>query len=128
MKSDFETCFRGINFEVQKYREDFLKRKNINGYKKTSKNTPLLLDKIINKFDRQIKGIPIFLPDVKKEYLTGLERIFGYYYIERIQPKASRKEAYISYLAENYIKYGRKYKGGKTFKEFISSGLSNKYR
>lgn len=126
MKSDCN-FYISINFNVQKYRKQFLKRKNINGYKKTHKQTPILLDKLINTFNRKIKTLPMFTDKVKAEYFNGLQNVFNLYYDETFEPKLSRRGAYYRYLAENYCLYGKKYVS-KSFKEFVSSGLSQHYR
>ena len=130
-RSPYETwCFENVGtlgYELHQYRKNFLKRKNINCYKKTHKETPILLDKLINKFDRKIKGLPIFTDEVKYEYFKGLQNIFNLYYDETFNPKLSRRCAYYNYLAENYCLYGKNYKS-KSFKEFVSSGLAKYYR
>jgi hypothetical protein len=123
MKLDCEL----LAIDLSNYRRSFLKRKNINRYVKQSKGTPIILDKLMNAFDRKIKGIPIFTEDVKKEYFEGLKKIYSNYYEEIRLPKPSRKDAYISYLAENYCLYGKKYKTIQ-FDEFVKRGLSNNYR
>lgn len=129
MKSDY-SFYGSINFRVQEYRKQFLKRKNINGYKKNNKGTPIVIDKLINAFERKIKGKKIFTDAVKKEYFKGLKIVFAKYYDETFQPKISRKDSYINYLAEQYIIYGKKTYKHKSisFKEFISSGMSKHYR
>jgi hypothetical protein len=126
MKSECN-FYSSINYEVQEYRKSFLKRKNVSNYKKSKKNTPVVIDKLFNSFDRKIKGISIFTDEVKKEYFKGLKCIFESYYNETFEPKNSRRYAYTNYLAENYIIFGKNYKS-KTYKEFIKSGLANKYK
>ena len=111
---------------VQEYRKYFLKRKNINCYK-PNKNTPILLDKLLNTFDRKIKGIPIFKDDIKKEYLKGVQDVFNQYYDTTFEPKKSRKQAYYEYEAEIYCIYKGQVKA-KTFKEFKKSGLFKYYK
>jgi hypothetical protein len=129
MKQDCDLFF-SINYSVQEYRKNFLKRKNINGYKKTHKNTPILLDKLINAFDRKIHEAPILKNEVKIDYFKGLNNIFNQYYTETFQPRMSKQYAYHEYVATNYCLYGKKtYKSiTLTFKEFVKSGLVNKYR
>jgi hypothetical protein len=96
-------------------------------YKKINKNTPIVLDKLLNAFDRKIKGLPIFADDIKKEYFNGLRDIFSLYYAESFEPKKSKKYCYNEYLSDNYCIYG-KIHTTKTFNEFVKCGLVNKYR
>jgi hypothetical protein len=119
------------------YRKNWLQRKNINGYKKSPKGTPLLLDKIINQFDRKIKGRSIFTDDVKSEYYKGIQEIMNEFYDNTFDPKPSRKDAYMEYAYEeydNWKKQQRRYSKKppppptKSFKEFVKSGLANKYK
>lgn len=117
-----------INEWLQAYRKEFLsKRKHINKYKKSPKGTPEYLDRVINAFDRKIKGISIFTEDTKKEYFEGIEYIFSCYYDKTFEPKKSKMEAYYSYLATEYIVFGKIYKS-ISFKEFVKSGTYKYYR
>jgi hypothetical protein len=118
------------NYGVQHYRKDFLKRKNINRYKKSNKGTPVVLDKLLNSFDRKIKGVPIFNDEVKKEYFEGLQNIFNNYYEDTFQPRITKRQYYSSYLAIMYDIYGVKnYKEKSlTLKEFISTGELAKFK
>ncbi len=68
-----------LGYALYNYRKWFLKRKNINSYKKTNKNTPENLDKLLNSFDRKIKNIAIFTDEVKKEYYKGLKKTIQSY-------------------------------------------------
>lgn len=121
------TTLAGI---LHEYRKNFLKRKNISGYKKSPNGTPILIDKIINQFDRKIKGRLIFTDDVKKEYFKGIQSIINEFFDETFQPKISRKDAYIKYMADNYCKFGKnKYLSfTKSFQDFVKSGMANKYK
>jgi len=123
MKLDYSI----LAIDLMNYRKSFLKRKNINRYTKQKKGTPIIIDKLINTFDRKIKGISIFTNDIKKEYTKGLNIIFAKFYEENRLPKPSKRDAYINYLAENYILYGKGYKS-ISFDEFVKRGLSNNYR
>ena len=123
MKLDYSI----LAIDLMNYRKSFLKRKNINRYTKQKKGTPIIIDKLINSFDRKIKGINIFTNDIKKEYIKGLNIIFAKFYEENRLPKPSKRDAYINYLAENYILYGKGYKS-ISFDEFVKRGLSNNYR
>lgn len=116
--------FISINYDVQKYRKDFLKRKNINKYKKVGKGTPVVIDKLLNSFDRKIKGIEIFTEDVKKQYFDGLNEIFDAYYWDTFQPNIPKCYHYSDYIADMYFVYGKKnYKDNcLSFKEFVRSG------
>ena len=127
LDSDF---YISINYHVQEYRKRFLKRKNINRYKNQPKNTPIIIDRLINSFDRKIKGVPIFTNEIKEQYLKGLQDIFNVYYDESFEPKISRKESYYKYLSETYCLYGKKKYKSKALplKEYLSSGLSQYYR
>jgi len=122
--------FITINRDVQNYRKNFLKRKNINNYKKVSKGTPVVIDKILNSFDRKIKGINIFTEDVKKQYFDGLNDIFDDYYWDTFQPRFPKAFHYNAYLADMYCVYGVKsYKQHSlTFKEFVMTGKLAYYK
>lgn len=123
MKLDYDL----LAIDLMNYRKSFLKRKNINRYSKQVKGTPIIIEKLINSFDRKIKGISIFSNEVKQEYFIGLREIFATFYEENRLPNPSKKDAYINYLAENYCLYGKKYKS-ISFNEFVKRGLSNNYR
>ena len=123
MKLDYNI----LEVQLHEYRIRFLMRKNVNGYKKTNKNTPIIIDKLINSFDRKIKGLPIFTHKVKEEYFKGIKEIFNNHYDDTFCPKLSRKRCYIKYQADQYCIYGKNYKS-KTYKEFINAGMANKYR
>ena len=131
MKQDFNLS---IEDAVREYRRAFLKRKNIQGYKKLNKYTPKRLDKLVNAFDRKIKKKPIFSEKVKEQYFLGLEKIFTQYYETLNQNRLSKKDAYINYLATNFkiSGRGRSLKNNlnklMTYSEFIKSGLCNSYR
>jgi len=94
------------------------------------RDTPMIINKIINAFDRKINGVSIFTDEVKAEYFKGLQDIFREYYEGTYEPKMSRRSSYISYLADLYITYGKSnYRSkAKTYKEFIMAGMSNRYR
>lgn len=123
-----------LHYELQEYRRNFLKRKNINGWKPNIDGTPVIVDKLLNSFNRKIKGIPMFTDEVKREYFEGLSKIFANYYDELKFNNLSRKDAYIAYLARHYKATGRgRYiKNNRnelmTFKEFIAAGICNNYR
>jgi hypothetical protein len=123
-------CFENVGtlgFQLHQFRKGFLKRKNVNGYKKTNKNTPIIIDKLINSFDRKIKNISIFTDNVKDEYFERIKHIFDEHYNDTFEPKKSKKTCYFEYLADNYMLYKKNYKS-KTFKEFKSSGLLKNYK
>jgi hypothetical protein len=122
--------FISINYDVQKYRKNFLKRKNINKYKKVSKGTPLVIDKLLNCFDRKIKGIEIFTEDVKRQYFEGLEVYFDAYYWDTFQPRFSKTYHYNAYIIDMMSVYGYyNYKNyALTFKEFVRSGMLAYYK
>jgi len=130
MKLDCESLCYDLNY----YRRSFLKRKNINGWRKNITGTPIIIDKLLNSFDRKIKGIPLFTEDVKIEYFKGLNDIFEKYYNEMKYNNFSRKDCYYSYLAENYRTTGKgRWKKNNlaelmSFKQFIKAGLCNDYR
>ena len=93
-----------LQYEIYEYRKSFLKRKNINGYKKNIKGTPNNLDKLLNCFDRKINKKEIFKSELKAKYLEGLNEIFGDYYHHNRHDKLTKKDAYNNYCAEQYIK------------------------
>ena len=130
MKSD---C-RLLHYELSDYRRSFLKRKNINHWKKNIDGTPESLDKLLNSFNRKIKSIPLFTDDVKVQYFEGLNKIFEKHYEELKFNNASRKDAYYKYCGQNFktTGNGRAKKNNlnelMTFKQFVSAGLSNNYR
>ena len=132
MKSDYDLFF--LRLWLSDYRRKFLKRKNINRWKPNVNGTPIIIDKLLNSFDRKIKGIPLFTDEVKREYFEGLRKIFENYYDEQKFNNPSRKDAYMNYLAINFKTTG--YRRAKennlnelmTFKEFVATGLCNKYR
>jgi len=130
MKSDCEL----LCYELNNYRRSFLKRKNINRWKRNINGTPEIVDKLLNSFNRKIKGIPMFTDEVKREYFEGLSKIFANYYDELKFNNLSRKDAYYTYLASNFktTGRGRSLKNNlnelMTFKEFISAGICNNYR
>lgn len=131
MKSDYrETDNWMLRYNLDNYRRRFLKRKNINGHISHKKGTPEIISKLLNAFDRKIKGISIFNDNVKAKYFAGLQEIFTEHYISANINRKSRKEAYISYWAEQHIKHGRKQinEHVKTFKEFVKAGMANDYR
>jgi len=115
-----------INFEVREYRKNFLKRKNINGYKKTHKHSPKLIDKMLNALDRRINGLPLFTDEVKQKYFKGLNAIYIKHYTESFNPQTSRKDCYINYLADYYCKFGNH--STLTFKEFKQRGMIKTHR
>ena len=130
MKSDCEL----LCYELNNYRSSFLKRKNINRWKRNINGTPEIVDKLLNSFNRKIKGIPMFTDEVKREYFEGLSKIFANYYDELKFNNLSRKDAYYTYLASNFKTTGRGHSLKNnlnelmTFKEFISAGICNNYR
>lgn len=130
MKSDCKLLY----YDLHNYRRTFLKRKNINCWKKNINGTPVIIDKLLNSFNRKIKGIPLFTDDVKSEYFEGLRKIFANHYDELKFNNLSRKDAYYNYLASNFITTGRgRSKKNNlnelmTFKEFIAAGICNNYR
>ena len=98
-------CFKNVGtlgYEVHNYRKNFLKRKNINSYKKCKKGTPVIIDKMINAFDRKICNKKIFTDDIKQKYLDGLNEIFESYYYHLKYSQVSRKSAYRQYCADVY--------------------------
>jgi hypothetical protein len=132
MKSDYDIFF--LKLAISKHRQNYLKRKNVNNWKTNGINTPDSLDKLLNCFDRKIKGFKIFTPEVKNQYLKELNVLFSDYYLSTFEPKYSKIDSYNNYLAVN-IKYSGKGRSKKnnlnellTFKEFIKSGLKNKYK
>ena len=130
MKSDCELLY----YQLHNYRRAFLKRKNINGWKRNINGTPEIVDKLLNSFDRKIKVIPLFTDDVKREYFEGLSKIFANHYDELKFNNLSRKDAYNIYRASNFKTTGRGRHSKNnlnelmTFKEFIAAGICNNYR
>jgi len=130
MKSDCKL----LCYELNNYRSSFLKRKNINRWKRNINGTPEIVDKLLNSFNRKIKGIPMFTDEVKREYFEGLSKIFANYYDELKFNNLSRKDAYYIYLASNFktTGKGRSKKNNleelMSFKQFIKAGLCNNYR
>jgi hypothetical protein len=130
MKSDCKLLY----YKLHNYRRAFLKRKNINGWKPNIDGTPVIVDKLLNSFNRKIKGIPMFTDEVKREYFEGLSKIFANYYDELKFNNLSRKDAYYTYLASNFKTTGRGHSLKNnlnelmTFKEFIAAGICNNYR
>jgi len=116
-----------LDFNVRTYRQYFLKRKNINRYKKTSKGTPIIIDKLLNSFDRKIKSQPIFTDDVRAEYFKGLQKLFNDYYDDTFQPRLPKWFHYSSYQADMYVIFG-KWDKAKTYKEFVSTGMLAYYK
>ena len=94
MKSDCKLLY----YDLDNYRRSFIKRKNINCWKKNITGTPIIIDKLFNSFDRKIKGIPLFSEDVKIEYFKGLNAIFEKYYNEMKYNNLSRKDCYYNIL------------------------------
>ena len=130
MKSDCKL----LCYDLNDYRRSFLKRKNINGWRKNINGTPIIIDKLLNSFDRKIKGLPLFSEDVKIEYFKGLNDIFEKHYNEMKYKNISRKDCYYKYIAVHFKTTG---KGRSTknnleelmsFKQFIKAGLCNNYR
>ena len=95
-----------LQISLDKYRKWFLKRKNINGYKKLPKGTPQKIDRLINCFDRKIENKQIFNADVKKEYFEGISIIYNKFYELSFDNRLSWKEKEIQRKAEHYILYG----------------------
>ena len=130
MKSDynFEVEYKNLKFlywSLIEYRKSFLKRKNINQYRRQKKGTPKLISNMINSFDRKINNVPIFTDEIKKEYLKGINIIFKNYYIMK-DLYLSRKDYYKIYVAEHYCMY----KNLKciTFQEFKLQGYYKRYK
>ena len=123
-----------LSLILNNYRRSFLKRKFINNYKKNVNGTPTNIDKLINCFERKIKGIEIFNDSTKKLYFEGLNKIYSDYYDEMKFNKISKKELYFIYLSENYKVTGRgKNKHNNrlelmTFEQFKKSGYCNKFK
>jgi len=119
---------------LNNYRSSFLKRKNINRWKRNINGTPEIVDKLLNSFNRKIKGIPMFTDEVKREYFEGLRKIFENYYDELKFNNLSRQDAYYTYLARHFRATGRgRYVKNNlnelmSFKEFIAAGICNDYR
>ena len=130
MKPDYDL----LSYDLHYYRRTFLKRKNINCWKPNIDGTPVIIDKLLNSFNRKIKGIPLFTDDVKREYFEGLRKVFENHYDELKFNNISRKDAYYKYLAINFRTTGRgRYLKNNlnelmTFKEFIAAGICNDYR
>lgn len=117
-------CFENVGslgYNLHKYRLHFLKRKNIQKYKKSKKGTPIVIDKMINSFDRKIQGITIFSEEVKNEYFKGINEIMSNYYLETFLPKKSKYEKYISFLADQYFLYGKDFEK-ISFKQYKLNG------
>ncbi len=129
MKLDCEL----LSYDLNNYRRSFLKRKNINGWRKNITGTPIIIDKLLNSFDRKIKGVPLFSEDVKIEYFKGLNDIFEKHYNEMKYNNLSRRDCYYKYLAAHF-KITGKGRGKNnlaellSFKQFIKAGLCNSYR
>jgi len=94
-------------YALQEYRKRFLKRKNVSNYKKNRGN--VLIDKLLNAFDRKIKGIDIFTIDVKTEYFKGLKNIYNEFYNSTYENRPSKNDERINKLAEEYIKNNPNY-------------------
>ena len=104
MKSDCKLLY----YDLDDYRRSFLKRKNINGWRKNITGTPIIIDKVLNSFDRKIKGIPLFPEDVKIEYFKGLNDIFEKYYNEmKYNNIIQELDCYYNYLAEHFKSTGK---------------------
>ena len=95
-----------LKISLNNYRKWFLKRKNINGYKKLPKGTPKEIDRLINSFDRKIDGKSIFTDEVKKEYFNGISIIYNKFYELSFEPKLSWKDKQAQKKADYYIMYG----------------------
>ena len=121
---------------IHNLRLSFLKRKNINNWKRLPKETPECLSKIINSFERKINNLEIFDSKTKKLYFQKLNELYEEYYEGEKENKCSKIYAYANYYATNYCplkKHTKKQveelkKRILTFKEFKKSGLVNKYK
>lgn len=122
-----DCSYMSISEALRTHRHIYLKRKNINKYKKSNNGTPVMLDKLFNSFDRKIKGIEIFNKDVKYQYFKELNDIFNFYYEESFKPKISKREAYIHYKATNYLVF-KKHGYSISYKEFVKSGMAANYK
>ena len=123
-----ENCSK-LQGELHNYRMAFLsKKKNINRYKPSPKNTPLYVHRAINRLDRKIKNIPLLDESAKRRYFDGLNDIIKNHYKELREPRMSKKDAYCKYISTQYIVFGKHKKNCITFDEFKKAGLVNKYR
>jgi hypothetical protein len=122
---------------LHEYRKDFLsKRKNVNKYKKQPNGTPKIIDKMINAFDRKIKGVPILKDEVKKIYMEGIESIFDDFYNSLIDDNTSKQYYYRMYQADMYCNLNPPFTKAKnrkepkylSFREFKMAGLVKKYK
>lgn len=130
-----------ISFSLKEFRLNFLKPSKINHYKTTSKDTPRELDRLINQFDRKIKGLPILNEKMKLEYLKKIES----FKIKLIGEKffCSKIDAFISF--RHFVIFGLRspIKRGKrkiriidgyefietySYKEFKSSGMVSLFK
>lgn len=112
---------------LNQYRQWFLKRKNINGYKKCKKGTPEDLDKLFNAFDRKISGLNLFTNQVAIEYFEGLSIIHSHYYGLSNENRPSRRDAYRNFKLTHENVLGELWRP-PSFQEFINSGRANKFR
>jgi hypothetical protein len=112
---------------LSEHRKSFLKRMNVQGYKKQAKGTPVILDKIINSFDRKIRQKFIFNSEIRKQYFSELKKIYERHYCEVRAMQFNRSSAYISYKADFYIKYNEIDKANSK-NDFIKSGGYRLYK
>jgi hypothetical protein len=110
---------------LKEYRYKFLKRQNINQYRRQKKGTPKQISNLINAFDRKINNLPIFTDEIKKEYLKGINTIFANFYSMKDE-YLSRKDYYSDFWAEQYCVF-KNPKYIISFKEFKEQGYYKRY-
>jgi hypothetical protein len=108
---------------LQNYRRAFLKRQNINQYKRQKKGTPKVISNLINAFDRKINNVPIFTDELKKEYLKGINTIFENYY--DLDYVYLPMHWYHAYCADQWLCY--KNTNPISFKKFKEQGIYKRY-
>jgi hypothetical protein len=105
------------------YRRHFLKRKNINQYKRQKKGTHKVISNLINAFDRKINKVPIFTDEIKKEYLKGINTIFANYY--DLDFEYLPMHWYYTYCADQWLCYRNT--NPISFKKFKEQGIYKIY-
>ena len=112
-----------LRYSLNNYRRAFLKRQNINQYKRQKKGTPKVISNLINAFDRKINNVPIFTDKLKKEYFNGINKIFANYYdLEYVYLPML---CYYQYCADQWLCY--KKTNHISFKEFKAQGIYKRY-
>ena len=105
------------------YRRAFLKRQNINQYKRQKKGTPKVISNLINDFYRNINNVQIFTDKLKKEYLKGINTIYDNYY--DLEFVYLPMHCYYKYCADQWLCY----KNSKplSYKEYKAQGIYKRF-